>query len=99
MALRSGGYKRGLGIVVHHRIWQRSRYPPTSDIRQPGGMAILSGLLKVEDEEDSVILILKTNPVLIEDIGGKLMRIACQVVEKHNSYLKTICLHFIRPRS
>src|SRR5690242_9181224 len=67
--------KRGLGVVVHQRIWKRSGYPATSNVRQPGGMAIFAWLLKVEDEEDTVIRVFKSYPIFIEHIGGKLMRI------------------------
>src|SRR6266487_768799 len=69
MSLRTCRDKRGLGVVVHQRIWKRSGYTTTSNVGQPGGMPICACFLKVEDEEDTVIRVFKSYPIFIEDIG------------------------------
>jgi len=58
-------------------------------------MPILTWLLKVEDEEDTVIRVFKSYPIFIEDIGGKLMRITRQIIEEHHCDLIPMYLHVI----
>jgi hypothetical protein len=58
-------------------------------------MAILAWFLKIEDEEDTVIPIFKSDPIGIKDLGGELMRITGQIIEEHHSDLIAMCLRLI----
>src|ERR1051326_1347000 len=95
MSLHTCRDKRTLGVVVHQRIWKRSGNASTGNVRQPGGMPICAWLLKVEDEEDTVIRVFKSYTIFIEDISGKLMRIARQIIEEHYCDLIPMCLPII----
>jgi len=76
LSLRTCWNKRRLDVVVHQRVWKCSGYTTTSNVAQSGGMSIFARFLKIEDEENTVIGVLKSYPIFIEDIGGKLMRVA-----------------------
>ena len=93
--LRTCRDKRGLNVVVHQCIWKRSGYTATSNVGQPGSVPIFAWFLKVEDEEDAVIGILKSYAIVIEDSGGKLMRITRQIIEEHHRDLIAMGLHVI----
>ena len=97
VSLRTGGDKRGLGVVVHQRIWERSGYTAAGNVSQPGGIPIGAWLLKVEDKEDTVIRVFVPDPIGIEDLGGELVRITRQVIEEHHRDLKPMGLHVVRP--
>src|SRR5579859_638436 len=95
LSLRTCRDKRGLDVVVHQRIWKCSGYASARNVGEPRGRPIFACFLEIEDEEDTVILVFKTYPIFIEDIGGKLMRITHQIIEEHHRDLIPLCLHGI----
>ena len=95
VSLRAFGDKSGLGVIIHQRIWKRSRYTSTSNVGQPGCMPIFTWFLQVEDEKYAVILVFKSDTIGIEYIGSKLMRIARQIIKENHRDLKSMCLHII----
>jgi hypothetical protein len=59
-------------------------------------MSVCARLLQVEDEEDTVIGVLISNTIAVEDLGGKLMWVTRQIVEEHHCDLKAMGLYIIR---
>src|SRR5579864_1042587 len=98
LSLRAGRDKGRLDEVVHQCIGQRGGNPSTSNVGQPGSMPIGAWLLEVKDKQDPVILVFRANAVAIEDLGGELVWIACQIIEEHHRDLISLRLYLIRPR-
>src|SRR5450759_1432492 len=96
VSLRAGGDKSGLGVVIHKCIRERPGYSAAGNVRQPGNMPIGAWLLQVEEKEDTAILVLVSDPIVIEDLRGELMRIARQIIEEHHRDLKPVGLHIVR---
>ena len=95
VSLRACRDKSRLSIVIHQRIWKRSRYTPTRNVGQPWCMPIFSSFLQVEDEKNTVILVFKSDAIRIEYIGGKLMGVARHIIKENHRDLKSMCLHVI----
>jgi hypothetical protein len=51
--------------------------------------------LQVQDQQDTIIFILKTDPVCVKDPGGKLVRVTRQVIEEDHSDLIALRLYVI----
>src|SRR5215471_7793686 len=96
VSLRSCRDKGRLSIIIHQRIWKRSGDTSAGNVGQPGCMPIFPRFLQVEDEQDAVILVFKSDTIVIEDVGRKLMRVARHIVEEYHRDLKSMRLHVIR---